>query len=157
MKYLEIITAAVVATSAMTLFSYIVSGIFGKQYREPVLLQFVIGAIPVKLHKYPKILWSWAIHYSIGVFFVILFYIPIWSSRTNWYVLSLPSGFVAGCIFGSAGILGWRIMFRFAGGNPPTDRAGYYIHLFIAHIVFGVAIAVVHNYIFSQPSQLILI
>ncbi len=142
MQFITVIAAALLATSTMTLFSYLLSENFRKLYKEPVLLQFVMAAFHIELLKHQKIIASWLLHYFIGLLFVILYRLPFWF-HFNWYQVTMTSGFVSGCLFGIVGILGWEIMFRSSHARPPVKVSEYYLQLFFAHIIFGVTMAFV--------------
>ena len=143
MEYIEIIVAALCATSTMTLFSYLISESFRKLYKEPLLMQFLMTSFDVELSGRQKVIASWLIHYFIGLLFVVCYYLPVWL-ECSWYTISMMSGLLFGCIIGGIGIAGWEIMFKLSQANPPVDRKGYYLQLFVAHVIFGLTTAVIH-------------
>ena len=143
MEFIEIIIAALAATSAMTLFSYLISETFRKLYKEPLLLEFLMSSLDFKLSGRQKAIVSWSLHYFIGLLFVILYYLPIWL-ESDWYQVTIESGLIFGCIVGSVGIAGWNIMFRLSPMDPPADTGGYYLQLFFAHIIFALTVVTVH-------------
>jgi len=131
-----IFTAAFVATSAMTVFSYAVSYLLKEMYKEPVLLQHVIRAVPMKFSNPVRKMLSWVIHYSIGFLFAWIYFEVCKALDCKHLLLT---GAIAGSIFGIIGIAGWEMMFRYAGAT--VDKSGYYVHLFFAHIIFGIAMS----------------
>lgn len=136
MECVKVIVATLLATSAMTLFSYIISESFKKLYKEPLLLQFLMSSFNLKLSRKQKAIAGWVIHYLIGLAFVILYLAPIWMDL-DWYRINLLSGVVFGGIIGVVGIVCWEIMFRLSPNDPPLNKMGYYLQLFLAHIIFG--------------------
>lgn len=143
MEFLEIISSTLFATSAMTLFSYVISWLFRKNYKEPVLLEFLMSTFGFKVAKHYKVMASWSLHYFIGLIFVLSYYLPIWLNF-NWYTITLFSGFVFGSIIGCIGIVFWKVMFTLSPKDPPTYTSGYYLQLFFAHIILGITTVVVH-------------
>lgn len=137
MEIVEIIAISVIATSAMTLFSYIISEKFKKLYKEPVLLEYLMTSFSFKLSEKQKAILSWLIHYLIGLIFAVVYYLPVWFSL-GWYKITLTSGIIFGCIIGIIGIISWHIMFRLSPEHPPVNPKGYFLQLFFAHIIFGI-------------------
>jgi len=135
-----IILGTLIATSLMTAFSYLVSEAFKELYKEPVLLQYLITRFKFKLSDEAKSVAGWVIHYTIGLFFVIGFYC-FW--RMGVIDFSWISALIYGCIIGIIGIVGWLIMFNLTRYKPSIDFKGYFIQLFIAHIIFAIACRIV--------------
>lgn len=143
MECIEIPAATIMATSAMTLFSYLVSESFKKLYKEPVLLEFLLSSFRIDFSNRQKEVASWLIHYAIGLVFVISYYFPLWIAP-NLYEITIKSGAVFGCITGALGIAGWQVMFKLSPAHPPVNVAEYYLQLFIAHVIFGIVTAAIH-------------
>lgn len=131
-----ILLGTLVATSLMTAFSYLISEAFRELYKEPVLLQFLMTRFDFNLSPRQKTIAGWIVHYAIGLFFVIAWYI-LW--RVGLFELTWLSGLVYGCVIGIIGIGGWVSMFMLADYKPTIDFKGYYLQLFFAHIIFGLA------------------
>lgn len=142
MECLETIVATITATSLMTLFSYMISNSFRELYKEPVLLEFLMSAFDFKLSDRQKTAAAWALHYLIGLHFAVLYFLPVWM-ETNWYEISLTSGAIFGCIIGVIGIIVWEILFKISPQHPPVKEEGYYVQLFVAHLIFGLTTATV--------------
>lgn len=139
----ELFVVTFFATSAMTLFSYIISEIFKKLYKEPVLLEFIIRGFHFKIVEKLRIVLSWFIHYLIGFIFVVFYYLPIWLDCA-WYEITFFSGFIFGSIIGIIGISGWHFMFKLSPTNAAQNRKGYYLQLYVAHVIFGITAVFVH-------------
>jgi hypothetical protein len=139
-----ILLATLVATSLMTAFSYLISEAFRKLYKEPVLLQFLMTRFHFNLSPAGKTITGWFIHYTIGLLFVIAWYI-LW--KLGVIELTWLSGIIYGCVIGLIGIGGWVFMFTLADYKPKIDFKGYYLQLLVAHIVFGLATWVVFEWL----------
>lgn len=126
--------ASLAATTAMTLFSYVVSALSGKWYNEPQLLQFVFSQSRWAMSSGLKFAAAWILHYVIGLVFVMVLDLIV---ETPLPELAFTSTLIFGTIIGTIGILGWEMMFRWAVKPVETDRAGYYSQLFIAHLIFA--------------------
>ena len=129
-----ILLTAILATTAMTAFSYVVSASFRKLYKEPLLLQYVLQKLHLSVSGITKSVLAWAIHYLIGLLFVYAFYLTVTGLRM---APSWLSGLIFGVIIGIVGIIGWEMMFKISGKPQITDRAGYYTQLFLAHLIFA--------------------
>lgn len=146
--FLQILIASIAATSAMTLFSYIISKSFRELYKEPVLLTFILSKLNLDLSLKTKTILAWLLHYFIGLIFVVIYHF-VWFY--NILKLSLLSALLLGSVSGIIGIIGWMFMFKITDHKPQIDFKGYYIQLFFAHIIFGITAALV--YYFLQQSS----
>ncbi|MEL1252312.1 hypothetical protein AAEO57_00885 [Flavobacterium sp. DGU38] len=135
---LQIVVATIAATSAMTLFSYVISASFRELYKEPVLLTFLLTQLKIDLSLKSKATLAWLLHYFIGFIFVVIYHF-LWVN--NILQLSLWSAFLLGSLSGIIGIAGWMILFRLTDYKPDIDYKGYYIQLFFAHIIFALVAA----------------
>ena len=131
----QILITTIAATSAMTLFSYVVSASARELYKEPVLLTYILSSIKMEVSPLTKTVLAWLLHYVIGLFFVLIYHY-LWVY--NIVELSWPAAFVLGALSGIVGILGWIIMFKIVPQKPNIDFRGYYVQLFFAHIIFGI-------------------
>ena len=105
MEWIEILVATLLATSAMTLFSYIISAGFRELYKEPVLLAFLMTSFDFKLSTRQKVIFAWCLHYLIGLLFVVSF-----TSRFGWISNGIRfHGFRGLCLGPSLGSLGSRV------------------------------------------------
>ena len=127
---------AFVATSLMTLFSYIFSAIRKKQFREPELLNDLLKRMNIiagsHFKNHPA---GWIIHYAVGWVFVFSYYLLFQYSKVNptlWVYIAL--GFICGIV----GIAGWKLTFTIHPDPPDIHFSEFYVHLLAAHIVFGI-------------------
>lgn len=132
--FFQIILVSVAATTAMTLFSYIISAKFKELYKEPVLLTFLLKQTNLEFSLQTKKILAWLIHYFIGFIFVLGYQLLCADPFLN---ISVANGFIVGSILGIIGIFGWVLLFKIVDYKPKIDFQGYYIQLFFAHIIFG--------------------
>lgn len=132
------------ATSAMTIFSYIISIRFRKLYEEPLLLQYVLERIKVKMSIQVREILGWLIHYIVGFIFVSCYYF-LWEYQ--FVPLTIISGIYLGAISGIIGIISWVVMFKLAHFFGKVSDKGYYFQLFIAHIIFGLTAVIDYMYL----------
>lgn len=135
MQTSRILFSAFVATSAMTLFSYLISETKNKNFREPEVLGQLINRLPIVVSKESAQISGWGIHYAIGFFFVAL-YSELWE-RTK-VKPSLTSGTLLGAGSGVIGVIGWKLMFEGHPNSPAKNLKSFFGHLLLAHVVFGV-------------------
>jgi len=139
---LQIILATIAATSVMTLFSYAVSASARELYKEPVLLTYVLTFLDIEVSIPVKTVLAWILHYLIGLAFVVSYHF-LWMYdilEMSWQIALL-----LGAISGIIGILGWVIMFGLIPKKPNIDFKGYYIQLFLAHVIFGIVAFAVYK------------
>ena len=131
----QIVISSIAATSAMTLFSYVISASFRELYKEPVLLTYLLTKAHVQVSAATKTVLAWILHYIIGLLFVIGYHF-VWTY--NILEFSWPIALLLGAVSGIIGILGWVIMFKAVPQEPNIDFKGYYLQLFFAHVIFGI-------------------
>jgi hypothetical protein len=131
----QILITTIAATSAMTLFSYVVSASARELYKEPVLLTYILSSLKLEVSPQIKMLLAWLLHYLIGLFFVVVYHY-LWVCEV--VEMSWPAAFVLGAASGIIGILGWVFMFKIVSQKPNIDIKGYYVQLFFAHVIFGI-------------------
>ncbi|MFL9831750.1 hypothetical protein ABS764_12920 [Flavobacterium sp. ST-87] len=140
--FIQILISSLVATSVMTLFSYIISESFRELYKEPVLLSYCLTALAISLSAKTKNVLGWIIHYAIGFLFVFGYYL-LWENEIiseTWI-----AAFILGAISGIIGILSWVIIFKISDYNPKIDFKGYYLQLFFVHVIFGLSAFAVYT------------
>lgn len=132
--FFQLIIVCIAATSAMTLFSYVMSVSFKELYKEPVLLTFMLTQLNIELPIQSKVKLAWLLHYFIDLLFVYAYHL-LWIH--NILPASFLIGFILGFISGIIGILGWMFIFKMSNHRPTIDFKGYYFQLLLAHIIFG--------------------
>ena len=129
---------SIIATSSMTLFSYSVSSAFRELYKEPVLLAFVLKKFNINISSNAKITTAWILHYLIGLFFVVIYYM-LW--KNNIITISTLDTLIVGAVTGIVGIVGWVLLFKTSDYRPNLNFTGYYLQLFLAHLIFALTAA----------------
>ncbi|TDO97040.1 hypothetical protein [Flavobacterium sp. 245] len=139
---LQILISSIAATSVMTLFSYAVSASAREVYKEPVLLTYILTALHLEISPNFKTILGWFLHYLIGLFFVVGYHI-LWLNE--FLEISWLASILLGVISGIIGIISWIILFEIIPQKPNIDFKGYYLQLFIAHIIFAITVFIVYK------------
>lgn len=143
----KILISAIVGTSAMTIFSYLVSASENKNFREPEVLGQLIKRLPKSSSKVTTQITGWSLHYIIGTSFVAI-YNELWKRKK--IKQSLTSGALLGAVSGFVGITGWKIMFEVHPNPQAKNLKQYFGHLMLAHVVFGVFSALTYKLIEAE-------
>ncbi|WP_158858121.1 hypothetical protein [Lunatibacter salilacus] len=116
-----------------------------KQFREPELLNILLMRWTNAFRQLTKSsLLGWVIHYLVGVFFMFVFYL-IWEFME--IEATLLSGGIMGFAAGILGVIGWQFTFWIHPNPPKLDFKHYYVHLILAHVVFGISGEITYNYL----------
>lgn len=137
-QLLRFAAATLVGTSAMTLYSYVISKKRKQQFTEPVLLNELMDRssdLPEidNPKSHPA---GWAGHYGVGLLFVISYYL-LW--RRTLTSPTIGKSLAVGSASGLLAIAAWHIMFSASNNPPQNNRKRYYGQLFVAHLVFSLA------------------
>ncbi|KEO73750.1 hypothetical protein EL17_09545 [Anditalea andensis] len=116
----------------MTLYSYLISKIERKNYREPRLLNKLIEKLPIPRDVHPST--GWILHYKVGFGFA-LFYHLTWNKYKPFR--NMPTAITMGLINGLLGIGVWDRVFKIHPHPPDIDHRAFYRHLIIAHGIYG--------------------
>lgn len=135
MRSNKIILSSIVGTSAMTVFSHLVSASENKNFSEPKVLGKLIKRLLRSNSSNKSKIAGWSLHYTIGFLFVA-FYNELWKRRK--IKPTLTSGALLGASSGLAGITGWKCMFEVHPNPPAKNLTQFFGHLMLAHIVFGI-------------------
>lgn len=139
-----VLIPALVATSAMTAFSYIFSAIVKKQFREPELLNTLLMRWSNRFEQLTKgSVVGWVIHYLVGIFFMLVFHL-LWEGLE--IEATVLSGIILGFAAGILGVIGWNITFWIHPNPPKLDFKQYYVHLIASHVVFGISALITYTY-----------
>jgi hypothetical protein len=145
MEIILVLFSAIVATTAMTIFSYVYSTVANKSFREPELLNMLIGRWSSASGTISKTSFiGWIIHYLVGIVFTAVFYV-LW--EVFGFEANLLSGVILGFLAGVVGAVGWQFTFWIHPNPPALSFKQYYFHLILAHIVFGIGAMVSFNWI----------
>jgi len=139
----KILTSAFVGTSAMTVFSYVVSHSKKENFQEPEVLAKLIKKLFPETEKETAELEGWIAHYGIGVLFCLI-YVHLWKDKIN---PTFKSGLILGAASGMLGIAAWQLIFKVHPNPPVKNLKKYFGHLFLAHLIFGGFAALGNNLI----------
>lgn len=134
MAAIAILFGSLIGTTLMTSFSYYLSRKTNRHFREPVLLNQLLFNFQLFEFIRKPISPGWILHYTIGFLFVTGFHF-FW--KVTPVVPSLLSGSILGLVCGFIGVAGWHLMFALHPNPPSIELKKYYIHLVVAHIIFG--------------------
>lgn len=130
----QILSAGVIGTTFMTLFSYLMSYKKRKNFKEPETLSDLAERLfPDVKRKYIEIA-CWNVHYAVGVFFAAI-YAALWEQGK--LKPGIKSALLLGAASGAFAILVWKSVFKVHPDPPPRDFKRYYGQLFTAHLIFG--------------------
>ena len=150
MKLFKILISAIAGTTAMTIFSYLVSEYENKNFREPEVLGQLVERLPVNYSKKSALMAGWSLHYTIGISFVV-FYHKLWKQKK--IKPSITSGAMLGAASGLAGITAWKGMFEVHPCPQAKNLKSFFGHLMLAHVVFGVFSALTYKLIMPDKNQ----
>lgn len=118
----------------MALFTYGVSFLRKKDFKEPEIINHLLRPIKVLKIKNEKwFLGGWALHFFFGVKFVTAYHF-IWEN--NYYGATFLSACELGAATGVFWLVAWTLIFHPA--PPPIKLNEYYIPIFFSHVIFGI-------------------
>lgn len=131
------VLSAIAATSAMTLFSYIVSKKEEENFKEPRLLGDFIEKSFDTSKRTSKPL-GWALHYLTGIGFACAYkaFLRVGEKRPT-----TKNGLLYGALAAAAGVVTWGVLFKSHNNPPKTHREAFYVQLIIAHLIFGLTLS----------------
>jgi hypothetical protein len=134
MKTGNTLLAAFLGTSAMTLFSYLVSRKKNKDFREPRLLgKMVYRAVP-EIKKPESKVAGWILHCTTGLVFTIIYAELLKNKKLK---SNVPDGIILGLINGVVAVGIWKATFSLHPDPPQIHFKDFYKHLILAHVVFS--------------------
>lgn len=131
-KMKKTVAMSFIATTGMTLASYLISVLKNEKFLPALILNQLIypKKQPGKAHKIEGYLLYWL----IGLGFSSV-YKPIWDKSL--FRPSATSGLILGFLNGIKGIAGWHLMLKTHPTPPPIKFKPFYLQLLAAHILFG--------------------
>jgi hypothetical protein len=133
-EFKKVFFSGIIGTSAMTIFSYLVSVLMNGNFREPEIMTILIKNILPNATQYAPYL-AWSVHYFIGFIFVF-FYVRLWDR--NKLKPNIESGMFLGAVSGIVGIIGWYFTLKIHPELPVKYPKHFFILLFFAHIMLGI-------------------
>jgi hypothetical protein len=133
-KWFTGITAGIIGTSAMTLFSKTLSTLARENFSEPDLLGSLYRGWKPSLERSSAKATGWQTHYAIGITWALIYGMLRIEKRP------MASSLLFGTISGVTGIYMWKKLFALNPRPPQVDRRNFYLQLFFAHLVFGTGV-----------------
>src|ERR1700754_4767289 len=127
-RQIKILYSSLVATSAMTLFSYLYSIITNDDTREPELLAKLLHRLRPWKSRMNSRYAGWVVHYSVGLLFAEL-YDQIWQKRP--INVNVRNGLVFGGLSGIAAILIWKFTLDIHPYPPAINFGSFALKLFL--------------------------
>jgi hypothetical protein len=131
----KIAVTALTGTTFMTADSYLMSSVFGENFREPEHLATMIGRLAPKLSAQARRIAGWGAHYAMGFVFAAV-YVELWESGEVKY--SFRNALILGLASGILGFLIWKGTFKAHPLPPWLNFDHYYLQRIPAHIIFAV-------------------
>jgi hypothetical protein len=144
---LRVIVSSITGTTLMTLYSYAISWLQHKNFKEPELLGKMSRRLLPWIDRKESRITGWGMHYLVGLLFAEA-YAPFWPEQQQH--ANIKTGLVLGGISGIAAILIWRFTLDAHPFPPLVDFVPFAGQLFIAHVRFGLVAAV--GYALSGPN-----
>jgi len=138
MEIFNNIAAAFSGTAFMSAFTYGLSNLLHKNFRQPVILDSILERLQLDLSQPIRRILGWLLHFLAGLVFVVLYQLLVWHNKPE--NITWLSGLVLGSISGIAGILVWMFVLTNLQHRLKVDKKAFYLHLFFAHIVFGLGV-----------------
>ena len=138
------VVESIPGTTAMTAFSYGLSKLMNKQFREPELLSFLVHEQPLvnltKDYKWANKTTGYVLHYLAGAGYAAG-YEYLWKPAVK--LPTLLKGAAYGVVAGLTGVLVWEATINMRKKPPKLEKGKYYTHLVLAHVIFGATTAFV--------------
>ena len=132
----KIIATGLIGTTFMTLFSYAVSSVKKRNFKEPDLLAHLEkNPLPVE-SKEQALPVGWATHYTIGVVWVVVFHL-LWKKTKM--EPTTTSGLFLGLVSGLTGVFSWAFFLHSSDDPPLINFKRFYAHLILAHLVYSLS------------------
>lgn len=140
MNLLNFYLASIPATIAMTAYSYAVSKIFKKLFKEPILLGYLLFE-----KRQDSVALGWLAHFVIGAAFAWCYYCL---HVLDLFPFTLSSYLLLSVLSGVAGIFSWMVLFNVTKKRVRLDAIAFYTQLFFAHIIFTMVFYAVISWVF---------
>jgi len=138
MNVAKTLLSGIIATSAMTLYSYAVSRKKDENFREPELLaELADDFLPASARDLATPA-GWMAHYNVGLGLALALE-AYWKKKGK--KRSVLNGVLAGTVAGLGGIMVWELTFRLHPREPVIPYHRFYGQLLLAHIVYAVTLA----------------
>jgi hypothetical protein len=130
--------SALVGTSVLTAFSYLVSGRGKKNFREPELLGLFLKRLRPGVSRGTAEISGWLLHYTLGCGWGKFYHhLEKGAGKPE---SNFPLFF--GCGSGLVAIGSWHAVFVRHPSPPDIDLKAFYLQLFFGHVLFSLAVSV---------------
>lgn len=143
--------SASAGTTAMTLFSYLVSLTARENFSEPEHLGTMMHRLVPGSSKQASQAAGWGAHYAVGMLFVLA-YQELW--KTGKIKKSIKNGIILGALSGAFALLVWKTTMKSHPAPPWIDFTKFYMQLVPAHIVFAVCATLSSSLLDEQTLKL---
>lgn len=137
---IKIIKMALGGTTAMTLFSYLLSVTKKEKFLEPLILNQLIYSDKKSNNSHHVM--GYIIHYLVGQLFSFFYFFGFKKSKGEHFYLK---ALLAGIINGMIGVLGWHVTLISHKNPPKIKLKSYFFQLIIAHGIFGIFNALIYK------------
>lgn len=134
MKTGNILLAAVVGTTSMTLFSYLVSRKKNKDFKEPKLLGKMVHRAVPEIKKPEARVAGWFLHCGTGLAFTIIYKVLLDHTKLK---SNLPEAVLLGVANGVIAVGIWGTVFMIHPNPPKIHFKKFFGHLVLAHVFFS--------------------
>lgn len=137
---LHLFISGVLGTLIMTLFTYAVELVTGKELSEPELLNHLICKCErIGLQTGASHFLGWLIHFAIGILFAagMIAFIEVTGFEPTIYL-----GLLLGAALGLVGVIGWYVLFTLHHNPPQIDFPLFLTQLIMAHSAFGLVLVI---------------
>lgn len=142
MKIAKVLISSIIGTTAMTLFSSLISKSENKNLEQSENLAQLVNRLPINMSKKTAKVAGVCSHYGIGMGFVSL-YDQLW--KRHKVEPSVRSGALLGAVSGLIGVAAWNTMFKSHPNPQPKNLKMFMGQLVLSHVVFGVVSSIVYK------------
>ncbi len=142
MKIPKVLFSGILGTTAMTLFSSLISKSENKNLEQSENLAQLVNRLPINVSKKTAKVAGVFSHYGIGMGFLSL-YDQLW--KRHKIEPSIQSGALLGAASGVLGVVAWKTMFESHPNPQPKNLKVFMSQLVLSHVVFGVVSAIAYR------------
>jgi hypothetical protein len=145
----KVAVTALTGTTFMTADSYLMSWLFGENFREPEHLATMIVRLAPHLSGQAKRIAGWGAHFAMGFVFASV-YVELWESKKIRH--NFRNALVLGLVSGILGFLIWKGTFKLHPLPPWLNFDHYYLQRIPAHVVFAVFATLAYRLVTPRKS-----
>ena len=134
MKTSHIIIGGIAGTTAFTLFSYMLSRLLNKNFKEPELLGRMIDTLEPDMDNGEARFTGWILHYAVGCAFAAGYSMLL---KTTGLQPSVKNGLIIGAVTGIPAVQSWDVALKTHPAPPRKRSLNYYSQLLVGHAIFG--------------------